>query len=460
MTKQEFISIVAPLIVEDSNKRNLLPSPRIAQAILESGSGSSELAQKAFNLFGLKDNNQWDGKTYNKLTGEYYSGTYTEVTANFQAYDSWEESVFWQGWYLQNRKFSPTSTSLVYGALQGVRDYKEFCRLLKSCGYATGPNYAENLIKLIEENNLTQYDVETVPVGPDNDTPIGKLALTVGHSLKKNGAYTSADGRGHGGVLEYEYNKELAPLVKKWVEKANWKCDVIICPERKFTAAVEERDYKLPIVNKGGYDLICELHLNASNLHNATGEEVLYVSAAGKKYAEAISDKISTMINKHGSGIVYRDNLYMLTKTKPVCVMIETFFCDNSIDCGKMTDKNKVAKLIAEGIVGHSINASDEPVVKPQPTPIDPNPGTEEEVKQNDTIRYWIQCGAFGVKENATRRVNALKVAGIASFIKQLDGLNVVQAGAFKTLEAATAHQNHIKSKGFETILRDKQESK
>lgn len=471
MTRKEFIDYIAPVIVADSNKRNLLPSPRIAQAILESQSGTSELAVKAKNLFGLKDNNQWGGKIYNKLTGEYYSGAYTQVTANFQAYDTWEDSVYWQGWYLENRKFSPTSKTLVYGALQGVRDYKEFCRLLKSCSYATSPDYAENLIKVIESEGLAKYDTMDVPdtsIAPINPQPVvaptKKMALTVGHSKLKSGAYTSADGRKFGGVLEYEYNKELAKLLQNWMIKGGWACDLIICPEGQFTASKQESTYKLNLVNDASknYDLVCELHLNASGSHTATGEEVLYISNAGKKYAEAVSAKLATMIKRHGSGIVLRDNLYMLTKTKPVSIMLESFFCDNKKDCEAMADKNKVAKLIAEGIVGHTIE--DTPVAtQPEPTkPVEPEKPADTPTESKPTeqqpvgISYWIQVGVFGVRANANNRVKELKAKGIDSFVKSYNGFNVVQAGAFSTKEAAEKHQQMIESKGFKTILQTK----
>ena len=452
MTIQEFIAYIAPIIVKDSNQRNFLPSPRIAQSVLESGHGTSLLATKAFNLFGLKDNNQWDGKTFSKVTGEYYSSGYTEVTANFQAYDSWEESVYWQGWYLQNRKFSPSSKTYVYGNLQGVRDYKEFCRLLKADGYATGPEYDVHLIEIIEKYNLTQYDVQTLPVAPDNDTPIGRLALTVGHSRLANGSYTSADGRKFGGVLEYDYNKSLAPIIKTWVEKAGWVCDVIVCPEKKFNKPIEEKGYKLGIVNDKSkdYDLVCELHLNASGNHKGTGTEVLYLSSNGKKYAQKVVDQLATMINKHGSGLVCRNNLYMLTATKPTAIMIEGFFCDNPSDCAKMANQSKVAKCIAQGIVGHEITAENTVVITPQPVPKDPDPEPS-----NNGFKYWIQCGAYSVKQNAVNQVNALKVAGISSFIKTVNNLNVVQAGAFKTRESAEKQMRLIESKGFKTILRE-----
>lgn len=458
-SKDEFLTRVVRTIVEDSNKRNLLPSPRIAQAVLESGWGTSELATKAHNLFGLKDNNQWDGRVYNVNTGEYYDGEYTTVSANFQYYDNWEESIFWQGWYLENRKFSASSTTYVYGNLKGVRDYKEFCRLLKEDGYATSPDYAEKLIRLIESNNLTQYDVDIVPVGPDIATPVKRLALTVGHSILKTGNCTSADGRNFGGVLEYAYNRDLAPLIKKWVEKANWSCDVIICPEGKFASSKEERTYKLPLVNNGNYDLVCELHLNASAAHNGSGEEVLYLSDAGKVVAQAISDRLSTIIDKHGSGIVYRDNLYMLTKTMPVSVMIEGFFCDNKNDVARMTDKDKVAKLIAEGLVGHTISDNDVSVVVPEPSVPDPDPKPEKPAEGNkEPIRYWIQCGAFSIPENAARRVNALKMENIGAFVKKLNGFHVVQAGAFITKKAAEDWVKVINARcGYATILHDKE---
>lgn len=481
MTRKEFIDYIAPVIVADSNQRDLLPSPRIAQAILESQSGTSQLAVEAKNLFGLKDNNQWGGKIYNKLTGEYYSGQYTQVTANFQAYDTWEESVYWQGWYLENRKFSANSKTTVYGALKGVRDYKTFCRLLKECNYATSPTYAENLIGVIESEGLAKYDTMDVPntnpvPGEKPVVPAGKkMALTVGHSKLKNGSYTSANGKPFGGVLEYEYNKELAPLLKKWMEKAGWVVDLIVCPEGQFTAAKQESSYKLNIVNDAskGYDLICELHLNASGTHTATGEEVLYISESGKKYAERVSAKLSTMIKKHGAGIVHRDNLYMLTKTKPVSIMLESFFCDNKKDCEAMADKDKVAKLIAEGIVGFDIeDKKEEPVVKPEPTPEpipqpDPKPTPEPPVEEKPAepkppattepkeIKYWIQVGAFGVRENADRRVTELKKKGFSAFVKVVNNLNAVQAGAFSTIEAAKAAQDKLEKSGFRTILQE-----
>ena len=45
-----------------------------------------------------------------------------------------------------------------------------------------------------------------------------RIALTVGHSLLKNGSYTSASGEDCGGVNEYKYNKKLMKKVKEYLE--------------------------------------------------------------------------------------------------------------------------------------------------------------------------------------------------------------------------------------------------
>jgi N-acetylmuramoyl-L-alanine amidase len=185
-----------------------------------------------------------------------------------------------------------------------------------------------------------------------------KIALTVGHSMLKNGNITSANGV----INEYKYNKELAPIIVKYLKQLGHDADLIICPERKFTKSIEEKNCKLNIVNSRKYDLVVELHLNASSSLSAKGVEVLYISAKGKAYAKRVQAKLNTLFSSRG--VKHRDNLYMLTKTKPAAIMLETFFCTNQEDCNIGKDKDKIARLIAEGIANKSI-----PKTKTEPKP-------------------------------------------------------------------------------------------
>lgn len=93
-----------------------------------------------------------------------------------------------------------------------------------------------------------------------------------------------------------------------------------------------------------------ELHLNAAS-PAAEGTEVLYKSAAGKKYAAAVQKQLSSVFKNRG--ILQRDNLYILNQTKPPAILIETFFCTSKSDYKKgkgLANRRKLAKLIASGI--------------------------------------------------------------------------------------------------------------
>lgn len=144
MEQRKFLAMVGLLAQADMQKSGILASLTIAQAILESGWGTSELATKANALFGIKADARWSGKAYSKDTKECYDGvTYTTITALFRAYDSWAESVADHSAFLLANKR--------YAAVVGERDYKAACKAIKAAGYATDPGYPQKLIGLIEK---------------------------------------------------------------------------------------------------------------------------------------------------------------------------------------------------------------------------------------------------------------------------------------------------------------------
>lgn len=177
-----------------------------------------------------------------------------------------------------------------------------------------------------------------------------KIAVTVGHSLLKNGSYTSADGRSMGGCNEYKWCKAFSKQVKEALEINGHTVKRIVCPEKTFISSTQEKKYKLDIINSGKYDLVIELHLNAAGV-TANGTEVLYRSAAGKEYAEAVQKQLSKAYRNRG--IKERKDLYILNQTKPPAILIETFFCTNPEDYGKgkgLKKRTKLAQLVANGI--------------------------------------------------------------------------------------------------------------
>lgn len=178
-----------------------------------------------------------------------------------------------------------------------------------------------------------------------------RILLTVGHSILKNGAITSADGTKFGGGNEYKYCKSLSKYVKKALEANGHEVDREVCPEKTFTSSTQERTYKLAIEHATRYDLVIELHLNASEVKSAEGCEVIYKSTTGKKYASKIQKQLAKVFKDRGAKKC--DNLYMLSQTKAPAIILEPFFCTNKKEwkyARRPKNKEKIAKLIANGI--------------------------------------------------------------------------------------------------------------
>lgn len=145
-----FIAMVAPLLVMLAFKNGYnVVSPVIAQAINESGWGSSSLAE-VYNYFGMKANDRWHGEHVTKTTWEQRQdgSTYT-VQAKFRKYSSLREGL--EGYY----EFIAIDR---YNPLRASKTYSDYCDNLQKCGYATDLNYPKKLKTIIESYNLTKYD--------------------------------------------------------------------------------------------------------------------------------------------------------------------------------------------------------------------------------------------------------------------------------------------------------------
>ena len=151
MNNDEFIKRVGDYAVKHYSKHKILPSLTIAQAILESSWGKSELAVKAHNYFGMKWTEGCGCSFYAKTTGEQRAdGSYYKIVAKFRSYKTMNKGL--AGYY----KFIDSKPW--YNNLKGVKSYKKACKLIKEDGWATSINYTKSLIKIIEMYNLTKYD--------------------------------------------------------------------------------------------------------------------------------------------------------------------------------------------------------------------------------------------------------------------------------------------------------------
>ena len=171
LSEDDIIAKVGPLFTADQKKSGILASVSLAQFILESGYGKSELAQNANNCFGMKKSlsgntwsgSSWDGKSiYTKKTQEEENGKMITITADFRKYGCVEDSITDHSAYLLGAK---NGSAFRYNGLKGCTDYKKAVQIIKDGGYATSSTYIRNLCSIIERWNLTKYDaiVNTAP---------------------------------------------------------------------------------------------------------------------------------------------------------------------------------------------------------------------------------------------------------------------------------------------------------
>lgn len=141
-TRAEYIAMWADVAVREMHEHGIPASITLAQAILESGDGNSELARKANNHFGIKCHD-WKGKK------SYHDDD--RKGECFRRYDSADESFHDHSLFLKRSRY-------LFLYEYKITDYKSWAKGLKKAGYATNPKYSQLLIRLIEENDLHRYD--------------------------------------------------------------------------------------------------------------------------------------------------------------------------------------------------------------------------------------------------------------------------------------------------------------
>jgi len=141
---RNYIQRFSDVAIKEMMLYRIPASITLAQGIIESNAGQSQLATLANNHFGIKCHKDWFGKTY-----------YQDDDAPnecFRKYDDPEESFRDHSYILTQRHR--------YQALFDLEadDYRGWAKGLKLAGYATNPQYAELLIKTVENYGLFKFD--------------------------------------------------------------------------------------------------------------------------------------------------------------------------------------------------------------------------------------------------------------------------------------------------------------
>lgn len=246
--REEYIKNYKDWAIIEMHRTGIPASITLAQGILESGNGQSRLAKEANNHFGIKCHSSWQGKTIRKDDDER-----DECFRKYpSAYDS----------YKDHSNFLVSGSRYDFLFELDKTDYKAWAKGLKKAGYATNRSYAKRLIKIIEENQLFQYDIAPTYAANTKTTSPKKSA-----KQKKNYEGTVQLGRivKQNNRVNYIIAKQSDsyPKLAQEFEMMNWEIyryndaqkgdqinegEIIYLKPKKRKA---ERKYKIHLVEEG-----------------------------------------------------------------------------------------------------------------------------------------------------------------------------------------------------------------
>ncbi|MBL7702776.1 MAG: LysM peptidoglycan-binding domain-containing protein [Ferruginibacter sp.] len=201
---EEYIEQFRDIAINEMKRSGVPASITLAQGILESENGNSELVKKSNNHFGIKCKNTWTGESVthdDDANGEC-----------FRAYTNAGESYRDHSDFLRANKR--------YGGLFNLdpEDYTGWARGLKKAGYATNPRYPELLIKYIEQYELQQYTLMALNKQPETEvvkTEENKPAQAVETVIEKAGVENDVAAMQNGLDKISQINSAKCVYVKK-----------------------------------------------------------------------------------------------------------------------------------------------------------------------------------------------------------------------------------------------------
>ena len=368
-----FVENIAVLVQKYAPQYNIkVCSPIIAQAVLESASGTSELAVNACNYFGLKyrpGRCPTASGIYLKTGSEQNAdGTYSYSAMKWMKFDNMEDGV--KGYF----DFINIPN---YVSVKGVSNPLTYLENIKAARYATSLKYVENLMAVIEKYGLTQYDraeseeimsrsplVDYVKISPNSTNPrqdkIRKITI---HHMAGNLSVESC-----GNVFQNKSRQSSSNYgigtdgrVGLYVEEEN----------RAWTSSSKANDNQAVTIE---------------------------VANDGKAPDWHVSDKALEKTIELCADICRRNGIEKLNFTGDSTGNLTMHKMFTATTCPGSYLESKFPYIAAEvnKILGNSV-----------------------EEKKN--VLYRVQVGAYGVKANAEAMLKRLKQAGFDGFIAEVE---------------------------------------
>ncbi|NFG60033.1 hydrolase [Clostridium botulinum] len=170
MSNQEFLNKIIPGAQKGYRQYGIFASVTIAQAIEESGWGASNVAKTDNNLYGI----QWSGAkdpSLNIMQGTIVGDGAGKGKTCYRRYTDWNSSTQDHAYFLKNNSIYTDA------GIFNAKTPQEQIKAIKSAGYAENSNYVSNIMQIIKDNNLIQYDTGTYTGGDSANSQSEMLTI-------------------------------------------------------------------------------------------------------------------------------------------------------------------------------------------------------------------------------------------------------------------------------------------
>lgn len=421
LSEAQKVAKIAPLYQQVMKETGMLASVGLAQFCLESGYGTTDLAQNANNLHGMKaslSGNSWSGSvwdgtsTYSKKTKEQdkYGNEYT-VWAKFRKYPTLIDSIRDRAAYF---KGAMNGANLRYPGISTIRDALTQIKLIKSGGYATDVKYVDKLWNIVQRFNLTQYD--NVEVSKENAMTILDAAEEIRKEVEKGG-------------WKYANSKQASTFDKAIKEnKKNINCALGVLWALKMIKDLGTSDSFWGNKGKIQWKAATKAKLEKN------GYKIIHVD--GKK---TVQKAIKAGYLKAGDIVMYQNLVH--TNLYAGGGKWYDFGHGYSGNSGEFVPLTKVYGKTLYGDQPISYIIRKESATKTEP---------------EKTTMYRVQLGLFVKKGNANNLVDrVLKKTGFACFIEESKDGWVVICGSYAKKSLAEERVALMKKNGFAAIIKE-----
>lgn len=424
MTTQEFIDSIAGYIKKYAAAYNVCVfSPIIAQAILESNKGMSELAVNAHNYFGLKYR-KGRCKTcvgvYHKVGSEQNpDGTYTSSAMEWCKFGSMEDGVI--GY------FDFTNIS-AYSNLKGVTDPRQYLENIKADGYATSLKYVDNLMAVIERYDLTRYDKEEMKMS--NSSLVSYTKISPNKNSPRNHAIDRITPHCVVGQLSAE---SICGCFTSSSRQAS--CNYGIGYDGRISLCVEEKDRSWCSSSPANDHRAVTIECASDKTHPYAMTNAVYASLInlcvdickrnGKKKLLWFGDKNKTLAYS--------------PKSDEMVLTVHRWFANKSCPGDWLYNRlDNLAAEVTKRLTGGSTDTG------------------KVDVPSDSKTLYRVQTGAFSKRSNADAWAAKLKAAGFDTYIVQMGNLYKVQVGAYSQKSNAENMMAKLKVAGYDAFITTK----